>query len=86
MVEENKCCSEVMKKHFNKGLVMNKRDNEYFKNSTKCSIWDNTLVDGDIKVRDHFLIKHHYDSLPIMKDLAKFSLKKMLYHMDWKNI
>ena len=36
VVEESKCCSEVMKKHFNKELVMTKEDNEDFKNSTKC--------------------------------------------------
>ena len=35
MIEENKYCSEVMKKHFNKKLVMTKEDNENFKGSTK---------------------------------------------------
>ena len=36
MIEENKYCSEEMKKHFNKELVMTKEDNKNFKNSTKC--------------------------------------------------
>ena len=36
MIEESKYCSEVMKKHFNKELVMTKEDNEDFKKSTKC--------------------------------------------------
>ena len=36
MIEQSKYCSEVMKKHFNKELVMTKNDNEDFKNSTKC--------------------------------------------------
>ena len=53
MIEESKYCSEVMKKHFNKELVMNKEDKEDFKNSTKCWIFDNDHVDNDIKVRDH---------------------------------
>ena len=35
-IEESKYCSGVMKKHFNKELVMTKEDNENFKNSTKC--------------------------------------------------
>ena len=35
MIEESKYCSEVMKKHFNKELVMTKEDNEDFNNSTK---------------------------------------------------
>ena len=34
MIEESKYCSEVMKKHFNKELVMTKEDNEYFENPT----------------------------------------------------
>ena len=36
MIEEKKYCSDVMKKHFNKELVMTKEDNEGFENSTKC--------------------------------------------------
>ena len=31
-----------MKKHFNKEQVMIKKDNEDFKSSTKCWIYDNT--------------------------------------------
>ena len=41
-----------MKKHFNKKLLMTKKDNEDFKNSTKFWICDNTYVDNDLKVRD----------------------------------
>ena len=36
MIKEIKYCSDVMKKHFNKELMMTKEDNEDFKNSTKC--------------------------------------------------
>ena len=53
------------KKHFNKELVMNKEDNKYFKNSTKCSICDNEYVDNDVKVRDHFQITEKYRGLEI---------------------
>ena len=42
MIEESKYCSEVMKEHFNKEIVMTKGDN--FKNSTKCWICDNEKV------------------------------------------
>ena len=52
MVEESKCCNEVLKNHFNKEIVMTKEDNEYFKNSTKCWICDNDYVDNDVKVKD----------------------------------
>ena len=53
MIEESKYCSDVMKKHFNKELVMTKEDNEDFKNSTKFWIWDNDYIDTDVKVRGH---------------------------------
>ena len=46
-------CRDVIRKHFNKELVMTKEDNEDFKNSTKCWICDNDYVDNDVKLRDH---------------------------------
>ena len=60
MIEWSKYCDEVMKKHFNKDLVMTKKDNKDFKNSTKCWIWDNYYVDTDVKVRDHCHITGKY--------------------------
>ena len=48
MINANKYCSEMMKKHFNKDIVMNKEDNEDFINSTKCWICDNDYVDNDV--------------------------------------
>ena len=36
MIEESKYCNDVIKKPFNKELVMNKEYNEDFENSTKC--------------------------------------------------
>ena len=38
-----------MKKHFIKVLLMTKTDNEDFKNSTNCWIYDNIYVVGDGK-------------------------------------
>ena len=53
MVEESKYCDGVMKKHFNKKLVLTEEDDEDFENSTKCWIYDNGYIDADITVRDH---------------------------------
>ena len=53
MNEESKYCRELMKKHFNKELMMTKEDNEDFKDSTQYWICDNDYVDNDVKVRDH---------------------------------
>ena len=38
MVEGNKYCSDMMKKHFGKELAMTKNDNEDFENSTKLDL------------------------------------------------
>ena len=50
MIEKSKYCSDVMKEHFNKELVMTKEDNENFKNCTKCWFYDNDYTDDDVKV------------------------------------
>ena len=48
MIEKGKYCSDVMKKHFKKELAMTKEDNEDFKNSIKCWIYDNDYIDNDL--------------------------------------
>ena len=50
MTEESKYCNDVIK---NQLVLMTKKDNEDFENSTKCWICDNAYFDGDVKVRDH---------------------------------
>ena len=51
-----------MKKHFNKELVMAKKDNKDFENSTKCWTCHNAYVHGDVKVRDHCHVTGKYRS------------------------
>ena len=60
MIEESKYGCDVIKKDFNKELVMTKEDNENFKNSTKCWICDNDYVDNDVKTRDHYHVTVKY--------------------------
>ena len=60
MIEESKYCSNVMKKKFNKELVMTKEYNEDFENSTKCWICDNDYIDGDVKIKHHWYIAGKY--------------------------
>ena len=60
MIEESKNCSDVMKKHFNKELVMTKKDNEDFENLTRCWICDTDYIDNGVKVRDHCHITGKY--------------------------
>ena len=60
MIEEGKYCSDVAKNHFNKELVMTKKDNVDFKSSTKCWICDNFYVEGDVQVRHYCHISGKY--------------------------
>ena len=53
MIGKSKYCNDVMKKHFNKELVMTKKDNEDFENSTKYWICENDYIYNDVKVRDY---------------------------------
>ena len=60
MIEESKYCSGVIKKHFNKELVMTKEDNVVFKNTTKCWTCNHDYVDNVVKVRDNCHITGKY--------------------------
>ena len=60
MIEESKYCSDVMKKLFNKELVITKKDIEDFENSTKFWICDNDYIGNDVKMRDHCHITGKY--------------------------
>ena len=50
----------MLNRHFNEELVMTRRNDEDFENSTKCWICDNAYVDGDVKARDHCHITGKY--------------------------
>ena len=65
MIEECKYCSDVMKKHFYKELVVTKKDNKFFENSTKCWIWDDDYIDNDAIVRDYFHITGKYSAFSL---------------------
>ena len=61
MIEERKYCSYMTQKHFNKKIVITKKDNEDFENPTKCSICDNDYIYlSDVKVKDHCQITGKY--------------------------
>ena len=57
MIEVLQWCD---KKHFNKELVITKKDNEDFENSTKCWICNNDCIDNNVKVRDQCHITGKY--------------------------
>ena len=53
MLEEVKYCKAVIKKRFNKPLVMTEDDEMCFKLMDKCHICGNKYTDKDVRVRDH---------------------------------
>ena len=76
MIEESKCCTDIMKKHFSKELEMTKEEDEDLENPGKCWICDNVYVDGDVKVRDHYHITGKYRDSPH----RDFNIKVKLNH------
>ena len=57
MAKESKSCRFVIKKSFNKELVMTKADHENFERSTKC---DNSVFEGDVQVTDQCHVSGKY--------------------------
>ena len=87
MIEESRYCSNVMKTHFNKELVMTKDDNEDFENSTKYWICDNDYIDSDVKIglspsKKTFFIHFNNSSLKMIKNSFFFRLKSFFCSQD----
>ena len=53
MLEDVKYCKTVIKKHFNKPLVMTEVDEQNFKTMDRCHICSEKYTDKDVRVRDH---------------------------------
>ena len=53
VLKEYQCCKKVMKKHFNKNLVMSKEEEHLFQHSNSCWICEKLIDMDDKKVRDH---------------------------------
>ena len=51
MLEEFGYCNSVMKKHFNKNLIMTEKAEQTFGSSNTCLICEKLIEDG--KARDH---------------------------------
>ena len=53
MLEEVEYCKAVIKKRFNKPLVMTEDDEQHFRTMDGCHICGNKYTDKDVRVRDH---------------------------------
>ena len=53
ILEEHEFCKKIMKKHFNKNLVMTEKEEYLFQQSNNCWICKKFIDNDDKKVRDH---------------------------------
>ena len=53
ILKENKYCKKVMKKHFNRNLIMSEKEEEQFHSSNNSWICEKLIDDIDEKVKDH---------------------------------
>ena len=53
ILEEHKYCKKIMKKHFNKNLIMSEEEEYLFQQSNSCWICKKLIDNDDEKVRDH---------------------------------
>ena len=53
MLEEVEYCKAVIKKHFNKPLVMTEVDEQHFKTMDGCHICGEKYTDKDVRIRDY---------------------------------
>ena len=60
MLEEVEWCKSIMKKHFNKPLIMTEENELDFKSTNHCHICKNRYSKEDIRVRDHCHITGNY--------------------------
>ena len=53
ILKEYKYCKKVMKKHFNKNLIMSEEEEHLFQQSNSCWICEKLINNDNEKVRDH---------------------------------
>ena len=60
ILKEYEYCKKVMKKHFNKYLIMTEKEEEQFQSSNTCWICEKLIENDAEKVRDHCQISQKY--------------------------
>ena len=75
MLEEVEYCKAVIKKHFNKPLVMTEVDEQNFKTMDGCHICGEKYTDKDVRVRDHCHITEKFRGLAHQKCNLKLGIK-----------
>ena len=58
--EQEKCCNQIIQKHFNKKLKMTIEDEKNYQNLQNCWMCDQKIINDKDKVRDHCHIAGKY--------------------------
>ena len=61
ILEEYDYCKKLIKRHFNKNLIMSAEEEERFQLSNSCWICDKLFDVGDEKVRDHCHVQNNIE-------------------------
>ena len=75
MLEEVEYCKAVIKKHFNKPLVMTDVDEQHFKTMDGCYICGEKYTDKDVCLRDHCHITGKFRGSPHQECNLKLRIK-----------
>ena len=76
ILEKYDYCKKVIKKHFNKNLIISAEEEEKFQLSNSCWICEKLFGTGDAKVRDHSQITRKYRGAAHFSCNANFKLSK----------
>ena len=75
ILEEVEYCKAVIKKHFNKPLVMTEVDEQHFKTMDGCHICGEKYTDKDVRVRDHCHITGKFRGSAHQECILKLRIK-----------
>ena len=76
MIKESEYCSKIIKTHFNKPLVITKKDHKDFESSTKC--WISKKEEREVKVKHHGHITGKYRGFAHQEWNLNLSLTKRI--------
>ena len=78
ILKEYKYCKNIMKKHFNKNLIMSEEEEHLFEQSNSCWICKKIINHDDEKVRDHYHITSKFRGAAHQSCNLNFQLTKKI--------
>ena len=78
--EQQKYCNQVINKRFNEKFKMTIEDEDNYKNSNGCCIWNQKIINNKDKVRYHCYVTNKYKG-PTHKECNKIPRKlPLIFH------